>query len=174
MPHWSWIAECAHLATILSLIVLSLGVPAARGEKPAPVDGFSHPYRYAEVAASTSGIVDEWLVAEGDYVEAGQPLVQLDDTVHRSLIKIAEAAVNSRGELALADAEKKLRQQRLEAIQELAKKGHATPDELRRAESEWEVAAARFITAQENQLRRELELREADVPASQLYRCRSI
>lgn len=122
------------------------------------IEGFSHPYRSAEVAASMTGIVEELLVAEGETVAPGQPLVKLDDEVHQALVAIAEAAVESRGELALATAEQKLRKQRLSAIQELAEKGHATPDELNRATSEWEVAAARVLAARENQRRRELEL----------------
>lgn len=130
----------------------------ARCQTSDEIEGFSHPYRSAEVAASTSAIVDQWLVAEGEAVAAGQPLVKLDDEVHQALVAIAEAAIESQGELALANAEQKLRKQRLSAIQELAKQGHATPDELNRATSEWEVAAARVLAATENQRRRELEL----------------
>ncbi len=124
------------------------------------IEGFSHPHRAAEVAASTAGIVKKWLVAEGDAVEAGQPLVQLDDTVHQTLVAIAQSAVESRGEIELAEAERKLKSLRLAAIKELSEHGHATPDELHRAESEWEVASARVLAAQENLRRRELELKK--------------
>lgn len=135
-----------------------LGGASAQSQTRGPIEGFSHPYRSAEVAASTSGTIKAWLVAEGASLTAGQPLVQLDDTIHQAIVEIAEAAVAARGELALAKAEQKLRRQRLDAIQELAKENHATADELHRAQSEWEVAVARVLVAEENQLRRKLEL----------------
>jgi RND family efflux transporter MFP subunit len=122
------------------------------------IEGFSHPYRSAQVAAFTSGVVKQWLVDEGDAVVAGQPLVKLDDHIHQALVAMAQAAVAAHGERALAESEQKLRKQRLDAIEQLAEKGHATPDELHRVESEWQVAAARVLAAQENHLMRELEL----------------
>lgn len=140
-------------------LVVALYAPA-QSQTTNVIEGFSHPYRSAEVATSTTGIVKGWLVTEGETVAAGQSLVKLDDEVHQALVAIAEAAVESHGELELANAEQKLRKQRLDAIQELAKQGHATPDELNRATSEWEVAAARVLAATENQRRRELELKK--------------
>jgi len=122
-----------------------------------PAEGFSHPHRVAHVAAATSGIVVEWLVEEGDSVSAGQPLVRLDDRLHRQHLKVATALANSRGELELAEAEQHLKQQRLAAVKELAASGHATPDELHRVQTEARVAAARLLTAQEHQQRYKLE-----------------
>lgn len=151
--------DSANLLAKAAWITLAL-CASAHCQTHESIEGFSHPYRSAEVAASTTGIVKELLVAEGETVATGEPLVQLDDEVHQALVAIAEAAVASQGELALATAEQKLRRQRLDAIQELAEKGHATPDELNRATSEWEVAAARVLAARENHRRRELELQK--------------
>lgn len=139
---------------------LLLNTSSAHSQSLGTIEGFAHPYRSAEVATSTSGIIKEWLVEEGEEVQAGQPLVQLDATVHQTMVDIAETAVESRGELVLAEAEQRLRTQRLTAIQELATQGHATPDELFRAESEWEVATARVLVAKESHLRREMELKK--------------
>ena len=157
------IAKIGHFNSISLCVVLFLsGKPSSASET---IEGFSHPDRTAEVAASTPGIVKNWLVSEGDSVRAGQPLVQLDDTVHQALMAIAASMVESRGEIELAEAEQKLKGLRLTAIKELSAKGHATPDELNRAETEWAVASARLLAAQENQHRRELELKKLHAQA---------
>lgn len=145
------------IRTTAVAIALLAGSPAI-GQDSQYFEGFSHPFRSAEVASATSGIVKSWLVIEGESVKAGQSMVQLDDTIHQTNVAIARAAIASRGELALAHAELKLRNQRLNAIKELSKQRHATADELMRAQTEREVAAARLLAAEESQLRRELEL----------------
>lgn len=140
----------------LPVLLLVLTGPSAQGQSGESIEGFSHPYRTARVAAASSGIVLEWLVEEGQQVSAGQALIQLDDTLHRQQLAIAKAAYESQGELALTEAEHQLREQRLAAIEALARQGHATPDELHRAQTEARVAAARLLSAQEH--RRTLKL----------------
>lgn len=154
-------------ATLAMFLMISLGVTHSMQEAVASesIIGYSHPFRSANVAASTSGIMKKWLIEEGQVVSKGQPLAKLDDTVHRSFVAIAKAAMLSQGELVMAEAEQKLRQQRLQAIRSLAKQGHATPDELHRAQSEADVAAARLMTAKEHRLQRELEYEKFKVQA---------
>lgn len=151
-------ARTTQIPTISSTLVLIaiLGVSNVAHCQDA-LEGFSHPHRVAQVAAATSGIIQEWLVEEGEFVSAGQPLVKLDDSRHQQLLRVAEVLANSRGELELAQAEQELRRQRLEAIEKLAASGHATPDELHRVQTESRVAAARVLTAQEHQLRYKIE-----------------
>lgn len=151
--------------TVALAALVSISAYAPNAQSQEAIVGFSHPFRTANVAAATSGIVDEWLVQEGSSVLAGQPLLKLDDKIHKQVVSIARAAADSRGELELAEAKQKLSEGRLQAIEALAKKGHATPDELHRAQTEAKVAAARLMTAREHQLRHQLEFNRLSAEA---------
>jgi RND family efflux transporter MFP subunit len=148
---------------VLSLLLLFIVTPDLQALQNLPdlyIDGFSRPFREAEVAAASSGILHARVVSEGQAVQAGDTLVEIDDTVHQTLVAIAKAAMESSGELKAALAEQKLRQRRLVTIRDLAQRGHATPDELLRAETEWDLAQAKVYTAQEKELLRELEYKK--------------
>lgn len=112
-------------------------------------EAFAEPYRTIQVATTDLGIVREVLVREGELVEPGQPLVKLDDELVKASLEIAKQNLSSRGALNSAEAELRLHTARLEKLEPLARDGFARPDELERARSEKEVAAARVLTAQE-------------------------
>ncbi len=78
-----------------------------------PIDGFITPYRTIEVATAETGIVREIVVRMGDTVEPAQVVARLDDEVHRSLLAIAEKSMQSEGRLRAAQAEARIREQRL-------------------------------------------------------------
>lgn len=118
-------------------------------------EAFTEPYRTIQVATTDLGIVREVLVREGASVEAGQPLVQLDDELVKATLEIAKQNLESRGALTSAEAELRLHTARLAKLEPLARDGFARSDELDRARSEKDVAAARVLTAQETlQVRR--------------------
>lgn len=112
-------------------------------------EAFAEPYRTVLVATTDLGIVREVLVREGDSVEAGQPLVKLDDELAKASLEIAKQNLASRGALNSAEAELRLHSARLAKLEPLARDGFARSDELERARSDKEVAAARVLTAQE-------------------------
>lgn len=112
-------------------------------------EAFAEPYRTIQVATTDLGIVRELLVREGDSVEVDQPLVKLDDELVKASLAIAKQNLSSRGALTSADAELRLHTARLEKLEPLARDGFARSDELERARSEKEAAAARVLTAQE-------------------------
>lgn len=112
-------------------------------------EAFAEPYRTIQVATTDLGIVREVLVREGDSVEADQPLVKLDDELVKASLEIAKQNLASRGALNTAEAELRLQVARLAKLEPLARDGFARSDELERARSEKEVAAARVLTAQE-------------------------
>lgn len=121
-------------------------------------EAFAEPYRTIQVATTDVGIVREVLVREGDSVEAGQPLVKLDDELVQASLEIAKQNLSSRGALNTAEAELRLQTVRMQKLEPLARDGFARPDELERARSEQEVAAARVLTAQETLQVRQREL----------------
>lgn len=143
------------LATIS--VVFCLTLVLAIDVRAQQIEGFSQPYRIAKLAASTSGILRDRHVSEGQQVKKGQPLLSLDSSVTEMALQIARATVDAKGEYAATEAEYKLREERLLALRELKVRGHATDDELRRAETEYELAAAHLQTVKERRHIRELE-----------------
>ena len=64
-------------------------LPAVQTNPEIIVDAVVVPLRYAELSMPASGIVSEILVGEGDTVEEGQLIAQLDN--ERQVIAIAQA-----------------------------------------------------------------------------------
>src|SRR5690606_16909326 len=69
-------------------------LPAIESAPQIIVDAVVVPARFAELSLATSGIVAEVLVAEGDFVEAGQVLARLEN--ERQVIAIAQAEAQVR------------------------------------------------------------------------------
>ncbi len=126
--------------------------------------------REVKVAAAVPGLITRVLAVEGQRVEAGAPLVELESSAENAALAAAEADLNvSQSELtrvrkglrdedvdaAVADAEaararSELSRSNLARIETLAKTGAATPEELDRArqnaandEATWRAIDAR-------------------------------
>ena len=128
--------------TTLLVLLLMAGIASALVLIPAEftVDGPAElwPARRREVFASTSGIVDNILVAHGDEVEQDQPLVLLrDPTLEADTPRII-------GEIATVN-------ERLKGVQAARISGGNTPDAMSRA---------RQLTADEEELKERLRTLE--------------
>jgi len=100
----------------------------ARAEEAATA--YLEPGRVIKVSAPETGLVLEVLVDEGDKVSSGEELVRLDTRVVEQ-------------EAAIASAQAKVLERRLEKLQKLFKKKFASEDEVARAESELEITRLR-------------------------------
>lgn len=88
-----------------------LYAPVTRGsiEKNIVATGQLEPKRYVVVGAQVSGQVEEIHVEEGDVVESGAVLVDIDATVFETQVQNAEAALESmKAQLAQLEAEREL------------------------------------------------------------------
>ena len=121
------------------------------------VDGFTEPYRSVNVSTTETGIIRTIEVQEGDVVEAGQVLATLDSEVHAALLAIAEENMNARGRLDSSRAELELRNDRLEKLEDLRRKGFARQEEVERARADVAIAGAQVVGAREELLVRKLE-----------------
>lgn len=103
----------------------------------APIIGYTEPYKIITVSAAESGVIAELPVKEGDAVKAGQLLAKLNNDVFAA-------------ELQVARAEAMLAATRNDRVNELARSGKATPEELERARTETTIkdANVRRISAQ--------------------------
>ncbi len=142
---------------ISAMLSVMLTVCAASSALGLDLEGFTEPFRTINVAADESGIIDEVLVREGGKVERGQTLARLNSDVHRTLLAIAEQAMQAEGRLDAALADMRLKQDRREKLEALRVEGHARQEELDRASAEVAVAEANVRTAREDRLSKKLE-----------------
>jgi RND family efflux transporter MFP subunit len=80
--------------------------------------------RYVAIGVRVAGRIDRYFVEEGDRVEPGQPLVQLDPRDYEAAVKRAEAA------LAVARANAALKERQLARARELSDSGVISREEL--------------------------------------------
>lgn len=142
------------IAGFRALFVMLALAAAVRGQA---IEGYSLPYRVAELAAPTAGIMQVRHAKEGQHVQNGQTLFSLDASVTKAALAIARANLEATGDHAAAEADYRLRKDRLTTLRKLTTRGHATDDELRRTQTEYELAAANLQAANERKHIRELE-----------------
>jgi RND family efflux transporter MFP subunit len=142
------------LAFLVAIVLPPLRAGAA---DRAIAQGFTEPYRTIRVASVESGVLKRLLVQEGDKVEEGRPLGELDTSVHKAALEAAKASRDARADVDLARAEHRLRQHRLDLLLKLHADTFASDEEARRARTELEIAAAQVRSAEEKQLLRKLE-----------------
>lgn len=124
-------------------------------------DGFAIPAEDVMVAALEAGRLESLMVKVGDRVEAGQVVAKLDDTIQLFAVQSADVLASMRGTLDAAIADKEVHQWRLHQLRELSNKGIARPEEVNRAEAEFRVAEARWLSAKEEIMVREIDLKRA-------------
>ena len=150
-----------YVRTVVMLALLAAGAPGLQAEEP--IEGFTEPYRTIHVAAAESGIVNRVFVREGEVVKARQPVVALDDEVHRMLLDIAKQQMEATGRLDSASAELELHQSRFDKLVELRRAGQAYQQEVDRARADVEVARGRFLAMQEESVLKRLEHKKIQV-----------
>jgi RND family efflux transporter MFP subunit len=105
--------------------------------------------RYISIGVRVAGRIDRYLAEEGDHVQAGDPLVQLDAREYEAAVARAEA------DLREARATAVLRRRQIERARALAREGVISKDELdvRAAEAEQAEAAVGQVEAALDQAR---------------------
>ncbi|MFM9964545.1 MAG: efflux RND transporter periplasmic adaptor subunit [Planctomycetaceae bacterium] len=141
---WRRILKFVHPTPAFCLALLAASASAAE------IEGFTEPHRTIDVAAVESGIIIDVLVKEGDKVTKDQPLAELNQDVLKATLEIARAQRDATSALKSAEAELKLRADRLDKLKILRDRGNASEEEVFRADLEHEVAAAHVLAAKEN------------------------
>lgn len=115
-----------------------------------------------EVGARVSGQLQRILVEEGDYVEAGQLLVEIDATVFQTKVRNAEASLESkRALLHQLQAELELAELRARRNQGLYRKQAVSEDLMAKSETDVKVLNAR-ITATKAQIKADMASLQGD------------
>jgi RND family efflux transporter MFP subunit len=113
------------------------------------IEGFTQPYREIDVASAETGILVDVDVEEGDEVRRDQPLARLNYDVIEASLRIADKQQQARGQLDSAEAELRLRSDRLGKLKALLENNHASREEVERAVAEKDIAQARVLAAEE-------------------------
>lgn len=124
-------------------------LPAVETNPQVIVDAVVVPARYAELSMAASGIVAQILVAEGDFVEANQPLVRLEN--ERQIIAIAQA-----------EAQVRSAQARIAELQ-----AGSRPEEIASAQAAVDFARANLGKLLEGSRQEDIAAAEAGLSAAQ-------
>ncbi len=149
-----------HRMLLSSLIILSISGVCLGGDV-----AIARPSGDVTLSFARPGRVGKVLVKEGQAVEAGDVLVQLDDEVER--IRLARLKVKAENDTMVRAREAQLEQKKLDRkrCRDVAKQGAATELEVQHAELDVKVAELSLALAQleQTQLRREYEEAKAEL-----------
>jgi RND family efflux transporter MFP subunit len=148
-----WIRIEVAFAVALSGASLALGNP---------IEGFTEAFRQVELAPGEPGTLMSLNVREGDRVQKGQLVGSLDCDALLVAKQIAKLNMESHGRLDAAAAERDLRKSRLEKLQALRIKGHASQEEVNRASADADIAEANVLSAREQLAVDALEFKRAE------------
>lgn len=124
-------------------------LPAVESAPQIIVDAVIVPARFANLSMAASGIVDEVLVAEGDFIEAGQVIARLEN--ERQVIAIAQA-----------EAQVRSAQARIDELQ-----AGSRPEEIASAQAAVDIANANLARLQEGSRPEDIAAAQAALAAAQ-------
>ncbi len=151
------------LACLIALPLFAQTNPRDRKADPLAFDAIVRPSEDLELAFSISGRVMESLAEAGDYVEAGAPLLRLDDRDARIRLKLAEIRARSTAALDAAKATLELQRDELETIKRARADDGVNEREVARQQLEVERAEATLLIEQLKREEAELEFEAAAV-----------
>jgi len=140
--------------------VLASGFPSIA---VAQFDGFLQPWRQVDLASDETGIIQEILVMQGQYVESGEPIGELTSDLEQVQYELATHLAQSRGNFMGAEKSFQKRQSVHEQIKIMHGSEHANDSELMRAELELELAAARLVSARDELIAQNFDMRRAKI-----------
>ncbi len=133
------------LIALLTLISSLGSFSLAAAAPPAELDCLVKPEMYIELSSPVDTTMKAMLVKPGDFIEIGQPLVQLESSVERAKVKLARQKVASTSEIGRLKVQlryAKLNNKRM--IELFAKK---SVSQFEKDKSDTEVALAEFDLA---------------------------
>jgi len=158
------------------LDVSSNAIATDSSENGVPDDAFDcliEPVSLIDLGSPSQGIVGRLLVAHGESVTRGQPLVELESGVEAALLEQAEARAEMESEIRAREAEFALAKLDYSRFDEMHTRRLVPAQERDEAAARRRIAAAALVQAQENQrlqqldaqrIRRELDRRTLRSP----------
>lgn len=149
---------------MLALVPIAETASQAMGQtQPTRIEAITKPSRDLELAFNISGRVMQTLVEPGDRVEAGQPLIRLDDREARIRLRLHQLRSQSTAAIDAAQATLDLTRDELTTVQEALAKDGANQREVARQQLEVDRAQASLLIEQLKREEAELEFEAAAV-----------
>ena len=127
-----------------------------------PIEVFTEPYQVIELAAPEAGILESMHVRQGDMVQAGDLVANLDRDVLLMTLEIAKHRAGSQAALNRTRADVQQKERRYQKLVALHRNGHASEEEIDSARTSLEIAQAGLLEAQENSQLALLQMREIE------------
>lgn len=112
---------------------------------------FTEPDETTDVACAETGVVARVDVKQGQQVQAGAILAVLDHSVLEATLRAAEAKATSTARIDAAKVECDLKKRQKEKLTRVLADGHASANEIEKAESELVAAQVQLRIAEEEQ-----------------------
>jgi len=158
------VALTAACLTMIALVPIAQTASQSTRQSPSSrIEAITKPSRDLELAFNISGRVMQTLVEPGDRVEAGQPLIRLDDREARIRLRLHQLRSQSTAAIDAAQATLDLTRDELITVQEALAKDGANQREVARQQLEVDRAHASLLIEQLKREETELEFEAAAV-----------
>lgn len=127
------------------------------------IEGFTQPFRKIDLSSDETGAIATLEVREGDRVEAGDVVANLDSRVQDIQLQIAKKLASSTSQRSAAAKSLTKRRAISERLAQMHAQGHASESEIIRADLELSIAESKYNTAVEEAGIREIEVERAAV-----------
>jgi RND family efflux transporter MFP subunit len=127
-----------------------------------PDEGFTEPLKTVLVAAPESGVIQKICVREGDVVQRGAVICQLDSEVLEASFEAARVKFESQGKIDAAQATLDDKLHHLEQMEQLLSREHASAKEVQQARLELDLAKANLQSAYDAKRANEMEIRKIE------------
>lgn len=139
---------------------------AAIAQAPAgTLDCMIQPHQMVQVGSAVPGVIERITVERGEFVQRGQPLVQLNAQVERAALAVARERAQQQGEVTSAVGAQELARRELDRANELYEQNFVSKTYLDKQRAEAQVAGGRTDQAHE---KRKLSSREVELASAQL------
>jgi RND family efflux transporter MFP subunit len=130
-------------------------------------EAFTEPVHSIDASAADMGRVAEVKVTRGDCVRRGDVLIVLDSQVWEASRRVVEKKATRSAAIKALEVEYELKHNRYVQLRELLDDGAGSPEEMRRAEADAEVARLNVEAAREEQDLARLQLAEIEARIEQ-------
>ncbi len=121
---------------------------------------FTEPDETIEVACAETGVVARVLVKQGQTVRAGDVLAVLDNAVLEASLRAAETKAKSTAKIDLAQVDVELKKRQKDKLSLVLADGHASTNEIEKAEAEYAASQAQLRIAEEESVLNKIEVEQ--------------
>jgi RND family efflux transporter MFP subunit len=150
--------------TIFVMSSLCLAVLSAHSQAQS-LDCLIQPHQIVQVGSAVPGVIERIHAERGDVVKQGQILVQLQSSIERANLSLAQSRARIQGEVSAAEQSSEFATREHQRAAELAQKNFVSQNYVDKASTEAQVAGSKVTQAKE---RKTVAGQELEVAQAQL------